>query len=92
MNNTQYKELTKAKKIIDPQVKMNSLDALGKEIVAKLHAKLFNHKFVSPCGSCGSKWMEFIADLNKAYDAYTPIKRKGKNEAANEGAATRKAG
>tara|TARA_R100000479_G_scaffold55954_1_gene26507 strand:- start:209 stop:469 length:261 start_codon:yes stop_codon:yes gene_type:complete len=57
----------------------NFRDLIGKgftdndlEIVYKLHAKYFNHKFIIPCGCGGVKKMDtintWIQDLEKVYD------------------------
>ena len=47
----------------------NRLSRNEVELISKLHAKYFNHKFVIPC-SCSPKQIQgWVNDLNKMYEA-----------------------
>lgn len=40
----------------------------NQEIIARLHAKYFNHQFYKPCTCSASTWNQWIAQLNTLYD------------------------
>jgi len=48
-------------------------DSITKEdqlLIVHLHAKIFNHKKITPCTCSPARWQEFIDQINKVYDSY----------------------
>lgn len=40
------------------------------DLIATLHARLFQHAYTRPCTCAPVRWKEFIADINQVYNTY----------------------
>lgn len=48
----------------------NSLNVQERDLVATIHAELFNHKKVEPCTCNPKAWISMISEIDKVYSTY----------------------
>ena len=47
-----------------------------REVIAKIHARLFSHKVKKPCSCNKSIWKQWLNDLDKVFETYAQDNRK----------------
>lgn len=48
----------------------DTLEKADRELVARMHAKLFNHQLTYPCTCSPKTWMKYIKEINHMYNSY----------------------
>lgn len=62
----EYTELSEFFGIFDG----NKLEPKWQNPLARIHARVFQHKFVVPCSCSPKQWNSYIKDLRTVYDEY----------------------